>query len=240
MDKDNLNRLNEKISEIWDKNVMVRAKDLEDGTDYSYTKIIKPFIINAVYHFTTLTSTILDIGCGCGYLTNTVFQQNRHKITGIDISKKSVLYSKKRYPYIDFIHQDIYSMSRQKQYNMCLLVMTLNNIPDINTFFSIANEIIEPHGNIIIILPHPCFWPLKHLKEKYFTYAETKSYEIPFITKGRQDYSSSIIYFHRPMEVYVNCIENAGFKIIYCEEMIESTDGKNLPDILGLILEKCN
>ncbi len=234
----NLNRYNEQISRIWDENVTVRAKDLEDGTDYSYIEIIKPFVINEVCNLTSSISTILDIGCGCGYLTNAVFQHNRHIIEGIDISEKSVLYSKKRYPHIEFIHQDIFKISRFKKYDLCLSVMTLNNIPEISTFFNIANEILEPNGNLILVLPHPCFWPMRHLKEKSFTYTDTKVYEIPFVTKGRKDYSSSILYFHRPIEVYIYNIQKAGFKILNCKELIDDVNKNNPPDIIGLILQK--
>ena len=78
------NIINEKISRAWDRNVAVRAKDLEEGTDYSYIHIIKPWVLKETLRLTSETSTILDIGCGCGYLTNAIYVNGRHFITGID------------------------------------------------------------------------------------------------------------------------------------------------------------
>lgn len=243
MKKDSVNKkknqnICDKISDIWDKNVYIRAQDLENDTDYSYTTIIKPFVVNETYRLTTVSSTILDIGCGCGYLANAIYEKERHLITAIDISNESIAYSSNKYPHIEFIHQNFFSMPKTKFYDVALAIMTITNLEDIKKFFSISNEIIKPNGTLIIVLPHPCFWPFKHIKDETFSYSEIKCYETIFATKGRNDYPRKILYFHRPLEIYLENIKNAGFKIEYCKELAENPIENFLPDILGFILKK--
>ena len=243
MKKENRNKENKQyncdiISDIWDKNVYIRALDIENNTDYSYTTIIKPFVVTESCRMSNKSSSILDIGCGCGYLTNAIYENGRCFITAIDISKKSIIYSSNKYPHIEFIHQNIYSMPKTKFYDLALAVMTLNNLEDIEIFFSVLNDILKPKGILIIVLPHPCFWPSQHIKDESFSYSEIRCYETEFSTKGRQDYPSKIHYYHRPLEVYLENIRNYGFQIEYCKELVEKSIKNIPPDILGFVLKK--
>ena len=64
-----------------------------------------------------------------------------------------------------------------------------------------------------------------------------KSYEIKFSTKGRSDYPSNVLYFHRPLEKYFEYAKQNGFKVILVDELRED-DTESVPDIMGIILEK--
>lgn len=229
--------INEKISLAWDRNVAVRAKDLEEGTDYSYTHIIEPWVLGETLLRTSASSTILDIGCGCGYLTNVIYENGRQFITGIDLSPKSVLYAQKKYPHIKFIQQDICSVSTDERYDLVLAIMVLNNAPDMKVLLHTIAGLLNQNGALILVLPHPAYWPLKHLKVSSFPYLQEKSYYLHFSTKGRKDYPSSISYFHRPIESYLGSAREAGLQLAACKEFEEMT-GDNLPEILGMIFKK--
>lgn len=226
-----------KISRAWDKNVVVRAKDLEDGTDYSYTHVIKPWVLRETLQFTSTASNILDIGCGCGYLTNAIYEHGRHSITGIDLSPKSISYAQKKYPHITFTQQDIYSISTDTKYDLSLAVMVMNNVPDTWILFHAIAGLLNQNGYLILVLPHPAYWPAKHLKITPFPYFEEKSYTFPFSTKGRKDYPSHISYFHRPTESYLTSAQTAGLHLIDCKEFSEMAEDTK-PEILGLIFQK--
>lgn len=233
-----IEKLNSRISEVWDNNVSIRAKDLEKGTDYSYTQIIKPWVCAEVLKYSGEESHILDIGCGCGYLTNAIYVQGRHNITGIDLSPASIAYAQKRYPNIEFANQDIYSVSLAQKYNMCLAVMVLNNVPSLNAFFKNVANVLKRDGKMIMVIPHPFFWPIKHLDVKSFPYAKEGAYLFRFSTKGRKDYSASVTYFHRSLEQYINAISKNGYKILCCKELVEMAEDET-PDILGFVLQRC-
>lgn len=227
--------LSELLSACWDANVRTRAEDLEQGTDISYIHVIKPWILEMVTQLTTPESHILDAGCGCGYLSNAIFQSGRPHVHGVDISTASIEYARKRYPAISFECEDICLYTSEKRYDLCLAVMTLNNLPNLDAFFSSVRGLLSDTGRMILVIPHPRYWPQRHLTNPEYSYSLEKPYEYAFSTKGRADYTSPVLYFHRTLETYFHCIRNGGFQIATLRELWEAPD-KPAPDILGMEL----
>lgn len=227
--------MNEKVesnkSQLWDDNVIIRAADLEQGTDYSYTHVIKPWVLDRVLKHTNEKSRILDIGCGCGYLTNCVYMLDRRNILGIDISSVAVQYADEKYPHIKFECQDICALDSSDKFDLCIAVMVLNNLSDIDGFFATVYDALNSEGHLITVLPHPFFWPIKHIKNQTFVYRENRNYSVPFATKGRSDYSTDIIYYHRPLANYIASIGKPGFKIVDLCELYEAPNDSS-PDII--------
>lgn len=231
--------INKQISDSWDKNVSIRVEDIESGTDYTYTNVIIPWVLKQVSDFSTFSNSILDIGCGCGFLTNCIFENGYKKIRGIDISLKSIEYAKKKFQKIPFQKVNICTSTFNEEFDIALAIMSLNNMSSIDEFFLSVNKILRPFGKLIVVLPHPCFWPIKHLKNEFYSYIAEKCYKTNFKTKGRQDYPAPVYYFHRSIEKYYECIRKAGFEIIEVEELCES--GKDTtPDIIGIVIQKVN
>lgn len=228
--------INEIIKKSWDENVLIRATDLEEYTDVSYNKLILPWVMSKVMHNTSEKSQIIDIGCGCGYLTNIIYEKGRKNILGIDISPVSVKYAQSKYPKIPFVCEDICNMRDLDKCDLCLAVMVLNNMPDIQVFFSSVQKLLGTQGKLILVIPHPCFWPQHHLKTDRFVYTDEKFYEFSFATQGRNDYSSKVLYFHRMLETYLYYIKQSGFEILEFHEITEINTNRN-PDILCMELK---
>lgn len=227
----------EAIKNSWDKNVLTRSEDLEQGTDFSYLNYIAPWVLNHVIENSNTNSAILDIGCGCGFLTNAVYRNGRNNIKGIDISPQSIECAQNRYPNISFECNDIYNLPRIQTYDICLAIMLLNNMVDIEFFFPIIHDILKPGGKLLVVLPHPCFWPIRHLNSPDYSYKNEAPYSFQFATKYRRDYSCRTLYFHRTIETYIHSILNAGLKIISIQEISELPFSDN-PDILGIELAR--
>lgn len=225
------------VKNSWDNNVLTRSEDLEQGTDYSYLNYITPWVLNHVLGHSNTNSIILDIGCGCGYLTNAVFRSGRHNIKGIDISPKSVECAQNRYPSIVFECNDIYDLPRIQTYDICLAIMLLNNMAEIEFFFPTIRDILKPGGKLLLVIPHPCFWPSRHLDCLDFSYKNEAPYSFQFATKNRRDYPCQTLYFHRTIETYIHSILDAGLKIISIQEISELPFSDD-PDILGLELAR--
>lgn len=233
----NLSEINKDIANSWDRIVYTRSQDIIDKTDSSYVEIIEPWVVNETIGNTYKESRILDIGCGCGHLTNLINTNGRKNICGIDISKESIKLAQNTYRNISFDCQDIYTAKFEYLYDICLAVMVLNNMPEIKVFFKVLFSALNIRGKSIIVLPHPCFWPNKHINNQNFEYMREDSYKIKFATKGRKDYNSFIRYFHRPIESYLDTIINSGFSINKVVEFIENDNNTN-PDIIGIIITK--
>lgn len=228
---------NSLISHLWDRNVEVRAIDLESGSDYTYNKVILPWVLEQMRTVSKYSDLVLDIGSGCGFLTNAIYNSGWTRVVGIDISEHSVEYSQKKYPHIKFIHQDIYKMSEGLYLDLCIAVMAVNNMPNASFFFEKVRKCLNRYGKIILVLPHPCFWPIKHINDPSFCYDKEAGYYREFNTKGRTDYEADIIFYHRSIEQYLYLLYMHGFAVTKFEEIVERENDK-FPDILGIIATK--
>lgn len=225
------------ISHLWDENVEDRAADLESGSDYTYNKVIRPWVLSQMEDVSPFSDSVLDIGSGCGFLTNIIYNSGWTKVVGIDISERSVEYSQKKYPHIKFINQDIYKLSEELNYDLCLAVMAVNNMPNADYFFEKVSRCLNKQGKIILVLPHPCFWPSKHIDDPTFCYDKEAGYYKKFSTKGKSDYEANVLFYHRPIEQYFYLLNMHGFEITKFEEIVEREDDQ-FPDILGIIATK--
>lgn len=223
--------LNQRIKNAWDQNVSTRALDLEKATDITYTKLIMPWVIEKVLSNSETNISILDIGCGCGYLSNAIYNRGYTNIQGIDISPESIRYAQRKYPHITFYNEDICNLCSTNNYDLCLAIMVLNNMQDLEGFFEVIQNLISPGGKFIVVLPHPCVWPNRHLKGCEFSYLNEKPYDFSFGTRGRRDYSSNILFFHRTLETYFNCFRKANFSITDYHEIVENELDRH-PDIV--------
>lgn len=231
--------INQQIADLWDRNLKTRAEDLEQETDLTYTQVIKPWVLSEIRLSTNCSQRVLDIGCGCGYLTNAVYETIGASVTGIDISSCSIAYAQKKYPSLSFECRDLYQNAFETSYDIALAVMVLNNMPNLARFFPIVYNALNPGGKLIAVIPHPIFWTKKHLYDNSFSYIRESCYSVPFSTKGRSDYESDILYFHRPVSTYLNHIVEAGFRIRRVCELCE-TGAAQSPDILGIVVQRPN
>lgn len=231
--------INQQIANRWDCNLKIRAEDLEQGTDLTYMQVIKPWVLSETRLPINCDKRVLDIGCGCGYLANAVYETIGASVTGIDISPCSIAYAQKKYPSLFFECRDLYQNAFETSYDIALAVMVLNNMPNLTHFFPIVYNALNPGGKLIAVIPHPIFWTKKHLCDNSFSYMRESCYSVPFSTKGRSDYESEILYFHRPVSTYLNRIVEAGFHIKRVCELCETEAAQN-PDILGIVVQRPN
>ncbi len=226
-----IEQINHAISKSWDENVFVRAADLEENTDYTYINIIKPWVIRKTLCLTKMNDSIIDIGCGCGYLTNTIYQNGRKNIIGIDISPISIEYAKNKYPHITFYCNDFCNFVSKRRVNMCWAVMMMNYVPDIHKFFASVRRSLLPNGKFAAIIPHPQYWPQKHIKNNNYSYENEDAYIYNFATKGRADYDARVLYCHRKLETYIFCAYKNGFMLTDLQGLDYEQNNK-YPDIL--------
>ncbi|MCL2065531.1 MAG: class I SAM-dependent methyltransferase [Candidatus Cloacimonetes bacterium] len=229
----------EKIEKFWDINAHVRANDIESGNDKTYVEVISCYIVKRIKKlFQNPDLSILDIGCGEGYLTNKISEYYKN-ITGIDLSKAFISYACNRYPHIKFLHEDIYRLSDCEKYDLCLATMVVHNLPHFSDFFTKTVSLLKEGGYLLLTTLHPNNWPRERIPN--FLYEKNdEEYEVPLRGSSDCKYSSSLNYFHRTLEAYLNP-EN--FQIIKYYELYgyeddsENRKRRKEPNILVILLQ---
>jgi 2-polyprenyl-3-methyl-5-hydroxy-6-metoxy-1,4-benzoquinol methylase len=212
---------------------VIRARDIESGFDKTYNNIIVPRVLDSISAIVGSNAVdILDIGCGCGFLTDKIGKM--HHTHGIDISAECIQYAMQRYNYASFEHCDIYQFRTDKRYDICTAIMVAHMLPDYDTFLKQIVDALNDSGKLIIVIPHPYYWATEKILS--FEYAIERKYAYDFkISKSGKYWE--IDYYHRTMETYITRALNSGFLLSSFSELFEQKNGKEAqtPHLLELI-----
>lgn len=88
---------------------------------------------------------------------------------------------------------------------------------------------LKPHGRVLITIPHPCFWPeyWGYSDKEWFHYKEEICVSGDFSITGIGSLGVST-HIHRPIEMYMELLGEAGFTIIDIKELYSNAVlGKN-------------
>jgi 2-polyprenyl-3-methyl-5-hydroxy-6-metoxy-1,4-benzoquinol methylase len=203
------------IAEEWDANVLQRSGELEEGIDITFSNIVSPLICNLIKKHSNGTN-VIDVGCGLAYLSNEISMIG-YDVTGVDISKKSIEYGRKKFNNIKLYNSSIIDFSQQKHsaFNICVANMVFHNIVDIERNLNAINKIISSSGLLVVSIPHPCFWiqSRKNMIDIDLSYSNESAFKVRFKIKKGAIHNSPITYIHRPIEFYFNLLKYNGFSI---------------------------
>lgn len=209
----------EKVAAQWDRVCESRVRLIQEGKDFSLTNITTPCMVH--FFRRCKPKNVLDIGCGTGYLTNKLaceqFEGTRYaKITGIDLSPRSIELAKKLYT-SDNLHFECAELQKYrspKKYDMCIANMVLMSEPDLVGFLESTRRIITEDGHFLIMISHPCFWPRYwgYEDERGFDYCKEISMEARLLMLSG-GLSGDVTHIHRSLTDYCSAIDSAGFVI---------------------------
>lgn len=182
--------------------------------------------------------TILDAGCGNGFLSHQLAQTAK-KVVGIDVSGKLLQYAatNKKGENVSFKKADLtQKLSFQdSQFDIVVSVMVLQYLPQISRFASECSRILKPEGKLIVVIDHPShalFLRAQELvgkkNEKFIT---SGSYFKSGLRKKHSLWNKAILqYYHRPVSFYLNSFVDR-FRLV---RLKETKPDNEVPRILGL------
>jgi SAM-dependent methyltransferase len=208
----------------WDAVAEARHRQIISGNDVSYHKILIPTIMRLIGDASD--KTILDVGCGTGYLASKLAATARYVI-GVDASKGMIDIAKREFgqiPHLEFVNQTIEEFSREKlvpKFEIAVANMSLNTMLDLDKSLEAISNLLVPKGIFVFNVTHPCFY---NQYRKYES-TETFQYENPHIQRGKliisnepQGLPMPTVHFHRPLQEYFKCLRTAAFAI---DELLE-------------------
>lgn len=168
--------------------------------------------------------TVLDAGCGTGYLTKNLFARGANAI-GVDFSERMIAIARDRYPDLQF-HVDSCTKLETIPDSSCDLVISnyvLMDVTDLEGAIRSFHRVLKVNGEAVVVFSHPCF---PQSRSVTLDDIERVSYEWDssyFEHEKRVDppwnhFTSEFIWFHRPLSGYWKAFVAAGFAVVDFEE----------------------
>lgn len=212
------------ISAEWDTVCKGRQSMIDGGQDISLLAVTVPNILK--YVSANNPQTILDAGCGSGYLTYRAAKLSKRCI-GIDISKKSICLAKSIYKEnnLSFECCAIEDYVCNMLFDTCIANMVFMDDPNWLRSIKHIYDLLDKNGRLYFTITHPCFWPQywNYQNEPWFHYNEEIFVENEFVTS----FSESIgvtTHIHRPLSQYIRGLLSTGFVIERIEEIYPNTE----------------
>ena len=207
-----------KIVREWDEIASLRETQVKSGRDHSANFVLAPAILGEIPR----DQSVIDIGCGTGWLTSRVAQFSR-EIVGIDPSQKSISIAQLEHhaPKIHFSALSVEQYSELGQtFDVAISNMAASSSPDLGSFIAASRKVLKKQGVYVITIPHPCFWPMYwgYVSDPNFKYQKSFAVEANFKI---QNESSCLVttHFHHPIEHYTKVLSDSGFRIDSIKEL---------------------
>lgn len=113
---------------------------------------------------------ILEIGCGQGFNTYLLSKKKDVKVMGIDLSKKDISISKKRYPKVDFKVMDAEKLSfKSGSFDVVYAMEILEHVNNLDNVLNEITRVLKDNGKFIASIPYHKSekWLLK-IRPSYF------------------------------------------------------------------------
>ncbi len=179
--------------------------------------------------------TILELGCGNGYLSRSFLKHDPKSLTLLDISKYNLEFAKSMFTNnrIKYLEQDATKKWKVENSSVDLIYsnMMLNEVANIKTPMSEAYRVLKRNGKFIFSVTHPSWDLYIYAQEK----AGIKSSKIKglgnYFSKGFSKYimgtdsktnpslakkykrEFEVEHYQRPLSDYFNTLTSAGFNV---------------------------
>lgn len=122
----------------WDKKEIIPPKRREELVDFASIK---------------KGEEILDIGCGTGVISETLFNKSNVKVDAIDLSSEMIKIAKSKISNdkVNFICDDFYTYNFIKKYDLAIIYNAYPHFVDVDKFIKKLHSILKKNGRFLII-----------------------------------------------------------------------------------------
>ena len=212
----------------WESSHLWYSKIVGAKGHYYHQNLIIPYLENLIKK--EKISSVLDLGCGQGFLAKTVFKNCDY--CGIDISPSLIKKAKNSAKKASFFTADATAdlPINSKQFDCACFILSLQNMPNPESAIKNASKHLKKHGKLILILNHPCFripqktsWQID--EDQRLQYRKIDSYMSPLkipirVNPGKQEKSQILYSYHYPLSSYSKWLYDNKFSIERLDELV--------------------
>lgn len=212
----------EETREFWNK--VAKDWDIQVGLDGDPNRIFNSDPVLWAFAGDVRGKTVLDAGCGTGYLTRKLHDQGAIA-TGADHSGEMIGIARKNHPGVDFVVDSCTSLGKfpNGQFDLLISNYVLMDTHDLQGAVEAFHRVLKEGGRAVAIFCHPCFpQDFATISEGLdtatylwnFSYYEQRKVVAP----PWNHFKSEFIWFHRPLSDYWKAFTRAGFRVADFEE----------------------
>ena len=198
--------------------------DTQVGGDGDDNRILKSDPVLWKFVGDVVGLTVLDAGCGTGYLSPKLHERGANVI-GIDFSEKMIEIAHAKAPNIDYRVDSCSVLGTVDDGSIDIVIANyvLMDTPDLDETMKAFNRVLRIDGVAIVIFSHPCF-PQGRATASASGYGIQYHWEFPYFEQGKcvdppwGHFTSEFIWFHRPLSAYWKAFKTAGFDVVDFEE----------------------
>lgn len=211
----------EQVRASWDTKARDWKSQVGDHGDWNRRLCSDPVLfelLGKVRH-----KSILDAGCGTGYLTQKLTSLGADAV-GVDLSPKMIETARQHYTEIDFRVDDVSTLQTisDDEFDIVVSNYVLMDTPDLPAAINSIYRVLRPGGVAVVAFSHPCFPQTSasvqpdetisyHWKHSYFE--QSKQIDAPW-----KHFQSEFIWYHRPLEDYWRQFRSSGFHVTEMRE----------------------
>lgn len=162
---------------------------------------------------------LLDVGAGQGVLAPYVHQKGVDYV-GLELSRSLVKLAIKHHGDEGlFLHGDARDFPRHPalgDFDAAVFLLSIQDMDPLDKVIASVGAVLKPGGRLVICMLHPCFRVPRQSGWGYdarrkLTYRRIDSYLRPLAVPMKEHRGGVTRSFHRPLEVYVNTLNDADF-----------------------------
>lgn len=154
--------------------------------------------------------TILDAGCGEGYLSRKLIQRGA-KVTGIDIAEKLVDIARAKDTKGEITYK-VADLSKplpdyREHFDLIASFFVLNDVYDYRGFLSTLSSVAKPGGRLVMFINNPYSFVVRGHVTDYFDSDKVFPY------RGMAEEGIKVHFYQRTLEEYIAACIMAGFQL---------------------------
>lgn len=158
----------------YDKFAYKRHYEVTNGMRKSLRFVEKPMMISMLPNIQG--KRVLMLGCGTAEESEILSKYKPKKITGIDISEKSISIARDSYPNCDFYVGDMLNLPfRENEFDFIFSSLAISHVEDKNKTFKELYRVLDNEGELLFSVGHP----MRFATEK-INYKDTSFHVIGF------------------------------------------------------------
>ncbi len=206
----------EKIIDSWRKNATPWTKAIRESQIESRTLVTNQAIVEAV--LSVSPHTVLDVGCGEGWLVRTLVEQGK-EVMGVDVIPELIEQASQlgRGQYAVLSYEDLAEGKLSRRFDAVVCNFSLLGKDSVNNLFGAIPHLLQPHGSFIVQTIHPVLGTGEH---PYFDSWREGSW-----AGFNNDFSDPAPWYFRTLSTWVRLFSTNGFILQELQEPIHPNTG---------------